>query len=60
MSSLKKITVVTNDKGLVIATNQPPKDSPRGGLRCSLYAGPGQKLHEIELMFRKISERLMM
>ncbi|HEY2159327.1 MAG TPA: hypothetical protein VGH33_27115 [Isosphaeraceae bacterium] len=44
-----KITVVTGPDGKVIGTMRHPSDLPKGQPRMGLIAGPGQRLHELDL-----------
>lgn len=44
-----KITVITDEKGNVIGTVRPAKSKSQNDPVYTPVAGPGQKLHEIEL-----------
>jgi hypothetical protein len=49
MSNLRKFVVITNTAGKIIGLHLPAELDPASPLRGGLRAGPGQKLHEIEL-----------
>jgi hypothetical protein len=49
MESVRKIVVITNEKGQVAGTHQPRANDAKHPIRGGLKAGPGQKLHEIEI-----------
>jgi hypothetical protein len=46
---MTKMTVVTDKKGKVVATYMPEENYGREGPIFRLEAGPGQKLHEIDM-----------
>ena len=54
MVFMTKITIVTDDDGRVIGTQLGHGDlpDPTSGITVSLTAGPGQKLHKIDIDVR--------
>lgn len=48
---MKKLIVVTDPSGKIIATQEPHVHVPSGGVasKASLVAQPGQHLHEVEV-----------
>ncbi|HUO25258.1 MAG TPA: hypothetical protein VMU61_06300 [Candidatus Aquilonibacter sp.] len=49
MNKKRKMVVITNTAGKVIGMHLPAAPDPASRLRGGLHAGPGQKMHEIEI-----------
>jgi hypothetical protein len=56
---MSKLTVVTDDKGLVVGTQLGHGDipDPATGIRAALAAGPGQVLHKIDVELPQLRSR---
>jgi hypothetical protein len=56
---MRKITVVTDENGRVVATQLGHGDVPdaMSGVVVSLAAGPGQRLHKIEFEVPQLGSR---
>jgi hypothetical protein len=49
VESVRKVVVITNEKSQVAGTHQPRANDASYPIRGGLRAGPGQRLHEIDI-----------